>query len=82
MVRADLIEFVTKSGILTAKKIIDGLNSCSNGAHEFFSIELDFPVITVSECDPKEIPPIPTTLNGLSMINVQKTTMGGDLIVR
>ena len=83
----DLIEFVTKSGILTAKKV-DGLNqsdvtnSCSNGAREVFSIELDFLVVAVGECDPKEIPSIPTTLNGLSMINVKKTTTAGDLIVR
>ncbi|ONK63723.1 uncharacterized protein A4U43_C07F18250 [Asparagus officinalis] len=79
-VKGDVIEFVTKSGILTAKKICR-LKHSGDDAQDGFSIELDFPVITFGECEPKEIPSIPTTLNGLSMISVQKTSTAGDLIV-
>lgn len=84
--KGDVIEFATKSGILTAKKVPheskqSGISiSCSNGLQQSFSIELDFPVIPVGVCDPEETPSIPATLGGLSMINVLKTATG-DLIV-
>lgn len=77
IVKGDVIEFATKSGILTANKVPHGHGL----KQEAFSIELDFPVIPVGACDPKEIPSIPATLGGLSMINVLKTATAGDLIV-
>lgn len=81
--KGDVIEFATKSGILTANKVPHGRgHGHVNGLkQEAFSIELDFPVIAVGVCDPKEIPSIPSTLGGLSMISVLKTAPGGDLIV-
>ncbi|KAJ6794224.1 uncharacterized protein M6B38_165430 [Iris pallida] len=50
-------------------------------AQENFSLELDFPMIAVIECDPSEIPSIPKTLNGLPMVNVQKSATHGYIIV-
>ncbi|KAI3927810.1 hypothetical protein MKW98_023411 [Papaver atlanticum] len=87
LVKSDVIEFLTLSGILTAKKIPghgkidDGLEVLSSTSKDDFSIELDFPTISVIECEPNEIPSIPKTLNGASVISVKKTSIGDDLIV-
>ncbi|RZC52388.1 hypothetical protein C5167_020811 [Papaver somniferum] len=87
LVKSNVIEFLTLSGILTAKKIPghgkvdDGLEVLSSTSKDDFSIELDFPTISVIECEPNEIPTIPITLNGASVINVKKTSIGDDLIV-
>lgn len=83
--KGDMIEFVTKSGLLTATKVnrfSEDTSVLSNGkAEEDFSIELDFPMISVLECDDLEILSIPKTLNGLSMVKVLKTATAGDFIV-
>lgn len=84
--KGDMIEFVTKSGVLTATKVqdcskSDTLKPCNAKADKGFSIELNFPIVSVVECDSMEIPSIPRTLNGLSMVKVQKTATSGDLIV-
>ncbi|MCL7044239.1 hypothetical protein MKW94_016800 [Papaver nudicaule] len=70
---------------------LDGLNILSNGGHyeednrcrepDDFFIELDFPTNTLVECDPSEIPSIPQTLNGASVLNIKKTASFGDLII-
>ncbi|KAK9146721.1 hypothetical protein Sjap_006624 [Stephania japonica] len=74
LVEGNTIEFLTLSGILTAKRI-PGIKE------EEFSIELDFPAIEVLECDPLEFPSIPVTLNGAPMIGVKKMGRSGDIIV-
>ncbi|XP_077218879.1 uncharacterized protein LOC143853051 isoform X2 [Tasmannia lanceolata] len=84
LVKTNIIEFLTKSGVLTAKRV-DGLkklnpSKSSNDKAEHFSIELDFPTISVTECESTEIPSIPGTLNGASVINIKKTA-SSDLIV-
>ncbi|KAJ6792538.1 Uncharacterized protein M6B38_238145 [Iris pallida] len=66
--KGDMIEFVTKSGVLTATKVQDYSKSdtskpCNAKADEGFSIELNFPIVSVVECDSMEIPSIPETLN-------------------
>ncbi|XP_039128932.1 phenazine biosynthesis-like domain-containing protein 2 [Dioscorea cayenensis subsp. rotundata] len=92
LVKCDVIEFATKSGILTATKVYGIKQSTlfnvkaenfikSNGEKESFSIELNFPVCKVVESDPGEIPSIPETLNGASMINVTKRSSSDDHIV-
>ncbi|KAM0954204.1 putative trans-2,3-dihydro-3-hydroxyanthranilate isomerase [Dioscorea sansibarensis] len=92
LVKCDVIEFATKSGILTATKVSGMKQSTlfnvkdenftkSNGEKESFSIELNFPVCKVVECDPGEIPSIPETLNGASVINVTKKGSTDDIIV-
>lgn len=85
LVKTSIIEFLTKSGVLTAKKVgavqqLDTSTPPNNKADERFSIELNFPTISVVDCDPAEFPSIPGTLNGASMVNIKKAT-GGDLIV-
>ncbi|URE33514.1 Phenazine biosynthesis-like protein [Musa troglodytarum] len=86
LVSSTVIEFVTKSGILTAKKVIRSNllatpNVALNEAGEKFSIELDFPVVPVGGCNAAEMPSITETLNGASIVNVQKTDTSHDLIV-
>ncbi|KAM0954200.1 putative trans-2,3-dihydro-3-hydroxyanthranilate isomerase [Dioscorea sansibarensis] len=92
LVKCDVIEFATKSGILTATKVPgmkqltsfnvkDGSSIKSNGEKEKFSIELNFPVCEVVKCDPGEIPFIPETLNGAYVMNVTKKNSDDHLIV-
>ncbi|XP_043724416.1 uncharacterized isomerase BH0283-like isoform X3 [Telopea speciosissima] len=87
--RTDVIEFVTLSGILIAKRIPTGSNNVdaskfSDGDPEkHFSIELDFPTIPILECESADIPSLPETLNGAPVVNISKTAEagGGDLYV-
>ncbi|CAA7405949.1 unnamed protein product [Spirodela intermedia] len=79
------VEFITKSGILSAKKVygLEHMNSSKTTATvngEQFSIELNFPLISVVECDDTDIPLISGTLNGALVVDVKKTA-GDDLIV-
>ena len=81
----DEIRFITKSGILTAKKIF-GLELCKssekttylNGSQ--FSIELNFPLISFIDFDASATSLLPRTLNGLRVVDLKKTA-GDDLIV-
>ncbi|RWV91319.1 hypothetical protein GW17_00046400 [Ensete ventricosum] len=75
LVSSTVIEFATKSGILTAKKVIrsnllGAPNVALNEAGEKFSIELDFPVIPVGGCNAAEMPSITETLNGASIVEL------------
>ncbi|GJN06247.1 hypothetical protein PR202_ga23956 [Eleusine coracana subsp. coracana] len=74
-----VVEFATKSGILTAKKVLapDGAGVSCEGK---LFIELDFPMIDVFECDNAELLYIPKTLNGASVVSVHKSSTVGDLV--
>ncbi|TKV95409.1 hypothetical protein SEVIR_9G361400v4 [Setaria viridis] len=83
LVECDAIEFLAKSGRLTAKKVLGSKNAtpaqhtCSK-----FMIELDFPVIPVVKCNSAEMLPIPETLSGVSVINeLQAVSAFSDFIV-
>lgn len=87
LVEGDAVEFVAKSGRLTAKKIVGSMNAsplhpppqnmCSK-----FLVELDFPVIPVVKCNSVELMSLPDTLNGASIINeLQTVSAFSDLIV-
>lgn len=88
LVKCNAIDFLAKSGFLTAKKVV-GLKQSSTlisplqEACTKFLIELDFPLIPVVKCSPLEMPSIPETLNGASVSNVLKTVSDSatDLIV-
>ncbi|CAN6300437.1 unnamed protein product [Urochloa humidicola] len=84
LVECDAIEFVAKSGHLTAKKVTvskDASPSAQDACSKFM-IELDFPVIPVAKCNSAEILPIPETLNGASVINeLQTVSAFSDIIV-
>ncbi|KAI5574617.1 hypothetical protein BDE02_10G156400 [Populus trichocarpa] len=82
LVNSDIIEFDTLSGILTAKKVPESINpeSVSNGeAKESFLIELDFPVLPLTEFFIDAVS-ISKALNSAPIIDLKKTTFG-DLFV-
>lgn len=78
LVKSDVVEYSTLSGILTAKRIPDG------NAAESFSVELDFPVVPITEYDSAgdDVPIVSESLNGVSLVEIQKTTPDEDLFVR
>ncbi|CAO2174073.1 unnamed protein product [Urochloa humidicola] len=75
-----LIEFETKSGIVTANKVAAPVSAAASGEGKLF-IELDFPMIDLVDCHPAELPSIPQTLNGASVVSVHKSATAGDLIM-
>ncbi|KZV43094.1 hypothetical protein F511_04486 [Dorcoceras hygrometricum] len=87
LVKSDVIEFSTLSGILTAKKVPENkalepsnLQNC-NG-RENFLIELDFPVVPSTKFDgADEVSTISKSLGGASVIEIHKTTAGEDFLV-
>lgn len=85
LVDGNLIEFITLSGVLTARKVMQGNKSDAlkyeNGeAQEHFSIELDFPIVPMVEYNSAEVASISKALNGASVIDIKKTE-GDDLFV-
>ncbi|TKY48583.1 catalytic protein [Spatholobus suberectus] len=87
LVDADVIEFETLSGVLTAKKIpainITSASDLQNGeAQDRFYIELDFPVDPITEFSFDECTSqLSGALDGASIIDVKRTQIGDDLIV-
>ncbi|KAK7822845.1 putative isomerase [Quercus suber] len=85
LLNCDVIEFVTKSGTLTARKVadiqtIDGSNIQNHESQESFLIELDFPTIPMIDFNSAEFSPISKALNGVSMIDIKRTATEDDLI--
>ncbi|XP_047158342.1 uncharacterized isomerase BH0283-like isoform X2 [Vigna umbellata] len=86
LVDTDVIEFVTLSGVLTAKKI-QAINITSDSdllkgeAKDGFYIEVNFPVDPVIEFNFEETSQISGALNGASIIDIKKTKDGDDLFV-
>ncbi|XP_031122209.1 uncharacterized protein LOC116025205 [Ipomoea triloba] len=64
-VKTDIIEFLTLSGILTARRVPD--------KKEGFFVELDFPIVHVLETNYAEIPPILKNFNKASVVEINKT---------
>ncbi|KAL5680652.1 hypothetical protein ACJX0J_007037, partial [Zea mays] len=87
IVECDAIEFVAKSGRLTAKKVVgpedaSNLYSTAQYTRSKFFVELDFPVISVVKCNTAEVFSLPGTLNGASIINeLQTVSTFSDLIL-
>lgn len=86
LVDTDVIEFVTLSGVLTAKKIpainiISDSNLQKGEAKDGFYIEVNFPVDPVIEFNFEETSQISGALNGVSIIDIKKTQDGDDLFV-
>jgi hypothetical protein len=78
-----MVEFMTRSGILTAKKVTaSGSTGVSEGEQGKLFIELDFPMDSFVGCNyADDMPLIPETLNGASLVSVHKSKADGDLIV-
>lgn len=83
LVDTDVTEFVTLSGVLTAKKIpaIDDSTSASNLQKGGFYVEVNFPADPVTEFNFDETSQISAALNGASIIDMKKTQSGDDLCV-
>uniref|UniRef100_A0A453EP95 Isomerase BH0283 n=1 Tax=Aegilops tauschii subsp. strangulata TaxID=200361 RepID=A0A453EP95_AEGTS len=76
--RHGVVEFATKSGVLTAKKV-PAPEAEEQGK---LFIELDFPMSDYVGCDPAdELPSIPETLNGAPVVSVHKSVATNDFIV-
>uniref|UniRef100_A0ACD5VSF8 Uncharacterized protein n=1 Tax=Avena sativa TaxID=4498 RepID=A0ACD5VSF8_AVESA len=71
-----MVEFMTRSGILTAKKVTTpGSTGVPEGEQGKLFIELDLPMDNFVSCNTvNNMPLIPKTLNGASVISVHKTT--------
>lgn len=88
LVKSDKIEYSTLSGIVTAKrvpetKLSDSSNSQIGSTVKSFFIELDFPIVSVVECDSNiDISTVSESLSGASIVEIKKTTPGDDLFVR
>ncbi|KFK36633.1 hypothetical protein AALP_AA4G150100 [Arabis alpina] len=71
LVDSDKVEFVTRSGILTAKRVPEN-NKMKGGS---FFIELDFPVIPTCEYNSiNDISMFSKALNGATIVDVRRTT--------
>jgi len=85
LTNGNTIEFSTLSGILSAKKVIepkaqDSLGYENSEIEKPFSVELDFPVISLTDCNPNDASLVSKTLGGVSVIEIKKTA-GDDLLV-
>ncbi|XP_024314114.1 uncharacterized protein LOC100829388 isoform X4 [Brachypodium distachyon] len=79
-----VVEFMTMSGILTARKVPASDSTGVLGEEQAKPfIELDFPMIDFVDCNSSDkTPSIPKTLNGASIVSVHESAMDGDLIFR
>ncbi|KAL3625107.1 hypothetical protein CASFOL_031775 [Castilleja foliolosa] len=78
LVKSNTIEFMTLSGILTAKRVPDSSNG---NASDSFLIELNFPIDPLMEYNgAADVSTDSKSLNGASVKEILKTT-GNDLLV-
>ncbi|PHT73244.1 hypothetical protein T459_24029 [Capsicum annuum] len=82
LVKSDTVEFLSRSGILIAKRVLEtkALNSQDDWQKDY-SIELDFPVVQVVETNFNDVPAISKSLNGASVVEINETLMGDHLIL-
>ncbi|KAA8548422.1 hypothetical protein F0562_000106 [Nyssa sinensis] len=85
LVDANIIEFLTLSGVLTAKRVpeapkADPLNLQNGVAQEFF-VELNFPITPMIEFNCAEVSLISKALGGAPVMEIKKTTTSDDLFV-
>ncbi|CAL1361999.1 unnamed protein product [Linum trigynum] len=87
-VDSDTIEFETLSGVLTAKRVPAGSSPLSDGeAKDCFLIELNFPTVPTTEFNyaaaavDDDIATISKALNGVSIVDMRRTTTADDLFV-
>ncbi|OIW12680.1 hypothetical protein TanjilG_24613 [Lupinus angustifolius] len=81
LVKSNAIEFLTLSGVLIAKRVLD-INTAGSSNDGFF-VELDFPADTLNEFNCDHILQISGALNGAPIIDIKRTTVGDgdDLLV-
>lgn len=87
LVNSNTIEFVTLSGVLTAKRVpedkaLDTTTFQNGEANALFSIELDFPTVPIIEFNSLEISDsVSKALDNTPIIDILKTTTENDLLV-
>ncbi|XP_060181424.1 uncharacterized protein LOC132611027 [Lycium barbarum] len=83
LVKTDTVEFSTRSGILTAKRVPEAKvpNSDQDDWPTDYSIELDFPVVQVAETNFTDVPAISKSLNDASMVEINETSKGDHFIL-
>ncbi|XP_039165560.1 uncharacterized isomerase BH0283 [Eucalyptus grandis] len=85
MVDSNTIEFVTLSGILTAKRVPETKSSdilkVQDGDVPGIWIELDFPVVPIAEDDAERISCVTKVLNGTSIVEIKKAEKDDHFIV-
>ncbi|XVF72438.1 hypothetical protein PTKIN_Ptkin12aG0121300 [Pterospermum kingtungense] len=84
LVNSNIIEFDTLSGLLTARKVTDvhPTGTVSNGvAHECLLIELNFPLLHITEFKSAEVSSIAKALNDAPLIDIKRTTTTDDILV-
>ncbi|KAL7243692.1 hypothetical protein ACSBR1_015997 [Camellia fascicularis] len=79
LVNADKIEFLRLLGVLTAKRVPEAQKK--GKLEDCYLIELDFPVVPLTEFDSAKVPSISKALSGASVIELKKTTTAVDLFV-
>lgn len=75
LVDGDTVEFLTLSGVLTAKKLSSGSNDAQ------FSIELNFPVASTVKYDKADDPSLLKAFSDMTVVDVHITTTSEDLLV-
>ncbi|KAF3785568.1 putative isomerase [Nymphaea thermarum] len=78
LVSGDKIEFLTRSGLLTANKV--GLGRTNNLMEGKFAVQLDFPMAALEDCDPSDFSSITAALNGATVTNIKKASTD-DLLI-
>ncbi|XP_019441832.1 PREDICTED: uncharacterized protein LOC109346624 isoform X1 [Lupinus angustifolius] len=83
LVDSDIIEFVTLSGVLTAKKVTPAIasNLHHGETQDGCYIKLDFPVDPITDFNIADTSQICDALGGASIIDIKRTQIGGDLLV-
>ncbi|KAK7270258.1 hypothetical protein RIF29_23271 [Crotalaria pallida] len=85
LVDTDVIEFLTLSGVLTAKKLpainINNASNLQNGGTQDGFFELDFPADPITEFNLSDTSQISEALNGASIIDLKRTQIGDDLLI-
>uniref|UniRef100_A0A0D9UZE0 Uncharacterized protein n=1 Tax=Leersia perrieri TaxID=77586 RepID=A0A0D9UZE0_9ORYZ len=77
-----MVEFVTRSGVLTARKVPSPVSNNGVSGEKKLFVELDFPMVDLAEYSSAETATMADTLNGAGVISVWKSTAaGGDIIV-
>ncbi|CAN6455968.1 unnamed protein product [Victoria cruziana] len=77
LVSGNKIEFLTRSGLLTASKVGLGKN---NLKEEKFAVQLDFPAAALEDCDPSDFSSITAALIGATVTNMKKASTD-DLLI-
>ncbi|KAF8064705.1 hypothetical protein N665_1172s0002 [Sinapis alba] len=74
-VGSDTVEFATRSGTLTAKKVSETFKFYGNEEKGSFLIELDFPVIPTCDYNSNDMPMFSKALTGATIVDIRGTTV-------